>query len=75
MDAAKMRRNSKARLAILHTEARRIVATGKCPQCGTDLIYNNAIIGWWQCGAYASELFRKPQFRGLPECNFQTFTD
>lgn len=55
-------------------KARAIVATGKCPDCGTALVSNSAITGWWQCGAYACEAMWKPEFKGLPKCNFQIFT-
>jgi hypothetical protein len=55
-------------------KAKQIVATGKCPQCGTPLVYNSSITGWWQCGAYACEAMRKPEFKGLPSCSFQIFT-
>lgn len=64
----------KERHAVCIVEAQKIVAGGKCPKCGTKLVYNNAIAGWWQCGAYACESFRKPEFRGLRNCSFQTFT-
>jgi hypothetical protein len=56
-------------------EAERIVATGRCPDCGTLLIRNLALAGWWQCGAYATPSFRKPEHRNLPACHFQTFTE
>lgn len=65
----------RARMEALRTEARRIVATGTCPDCGTALVRNTALAGWWQCGAYATEAFRQPAYRGLPSCHFQTFTD
>ena len=55
-------------------KAKQIVATGQCPQCGTRLVHNSALAGWWQCGAYACEAMRKPEFRGLPSCSFQIFT-
>jgi hypothetical protein len=54
--------------------AKQIVATGQCPQCGTRLVHNSAMAGWWQCGAYACEAMRKPEFKGLPSCSFQIFT-
>ena len=60
------------------TEALRaqlIVNTGVCPDCGTGLVRNTALSGWWQCGAYATESHRQPHFRGLPKCHFQTFTE
>lgn len=62
------------RLDTLKAAARVIVDAGTCPQCGTGLVYNNALAGWWQCGAYAAESHRQPQYRGLPSCSFQTFT-
>jgi hypothetical protein len=65
----------KARMAELKAEAGRIVAGGKCPQCGAGLVRNLALAGWWQCGAYGSEGFRRPEFAGLPSCSFQTFTE
>ena len=54
--------------------AEKIVATGVCPDCGTGLIHNSALTGWWQCGGYASDGFRKPGFENAPKCGFQTFT-
>jgi len=63
------------RLAEITAEAVLVVSTGRCPQCGTPLIRNTSMYGWWQCGAYACEAFRAPEFRGLPECHFQCFTD
>ena len=55
-------------------KAQAIVDSGQCPRCGTGLVYNNAIKGWWQCGAYACEAMRKPEYRDLPSCDFQCFT-
>jgi len=64
-----------ARMLHLLTIARAIVATGTCPDCGTALIRNSALAGWWQCGAYATASHRQPAFVGLPACGFQTFTE
>lgn len=58
----------------LYAEASRVVATGKCPRCGSSLQRNNALTGWWQCAAFGSPGFR-PGFEGYPECSFQTFTE
>ncbi len=55
-------------------EARRIVATGKCPKCGTALKANTSITGWWQCEASINPEFRKPENRTKPPCSFQCFT-
>jgi len=64
-----------ARMAELRAQAAEIVATGKCPECGTGLVRNLALAGWWQCGGYASEGFRSPGFESAPKCSFQTFTE
>jgi len=59
---------------FLHTEeAKAIVKTGKCPQCGSGLKRNIALAGWWQCEQYGSEQFRKDPLK--PICSFQTFTE
>jgi len=54
-------------------EARAIVATGSCPQCGSGLRRNLALTGWWQCEQYGADGFRKDSTR--PSCSFQTFTE
>lgn len=54
-----------------HAEARRIVATGKCPQCGSPLRRNSSLSGWWQCSGYGAPGFRQTEH----ECSFQTFTE
>lgn len=64
-----------ARMTELKAAAAVVVAAGKCPQCGTGLVRNLALAGWWQCGAYASGTFRRPEYRDLPSCSFQTFTE
>jgi ssDNA-binding Zn-finger/Zn-ribbon topoisomerase 1 len=63
------------RMKALKAEASKIVATGKCPECGTGLVRNLALTGWWQCGAYGEPGFRKAEYKDLPHCGFQTFTD
>jgi hypothetical protein len=64
-----------ARMATLRAEAQAIVATGRCPHCGTPLRRNLALAGWWQCGALGEPSFRQPEHRDLPGCSFQTFTE
>mgnify|MGYP001612573920 FL=1 len=54
-------------------EARRIVATGKCPTCGRPLRRNLSMTGWWQCEQLGAETHRADPL--LPSCNFQTFTE
>jgi len=55
-----------------YNEAQRIVATGKCPQCGCGLRRNLSMTGWWQCEQFGAPQFRKDP--AAPDCNFQTFT-
>lgn len=74
MSKREKREYEKARQEARYAEAERIVATGKCPECGTGLIRNLALTGWWQCGGYASPGFRKPGFENAPKCHFQIFT-
>ena len=63
------------RREALRQEAQAHVERGTCPLCGTRLVRNLALTGWWQCGAYASESHRRPEFVGLPACAFQCFTE
>ena len=56
-------------------EAQRIVARGKCPQCGTGLIRNTSLAGWFQCGGYAAQSHRQPGFESALKCDFQIFYD
>lgn len=63
------------RIAACHAAARIIVAKGVCPDCGTKLIRNFGLTGWWQCGAYGVDYMRKPEFKALPHCSFQCFTE
>ena len=49
-----------------------ILKTGVCPRCGTKLVRNNSMTGWWQCGHVGS-----PGFQAVPgpPCDFQFFYD
>ena len=69
------RKAHETRMQALLEQARAIVAGGVCPTCGTKLVRNSAMAGWWQCGAYACEAMRRPEFKGLPTCHWQTFTE
>ena len=69
---AQQRIASKARTEAAYAEARAIVATGKCPRCGSALKANLSITGWWQCAQYG-----EPAFRMNPngsECIWQCMT-
>ncbi len=63
----------KEKMDRIRSEASRIVATGKCPDCGANLKRNLALTGWWQCEQFGAEGFRKDSSK--PSCNFQCFTD
>ena len=58
-----------------YEQAKTIVESGKCPDCGFPLFRNNTIAGWWQCVCYPSESMRKEEYKGFPQCDFQIFTD
>ena len=69
------RRNaaSRARLEQAEAKTRAIVATGKCPLCGSNLRRNLALPGWWQCEQFGEEWFRaRPN---EPGCKWQGFTE
>lgn len=63
------------KMAALKAKAQAIVATGKCPECGTALRQNLALAGWWQCDAFGEPRFRRPENRDKPACHFQVFTE
>lgn len=58
-------------MEALKQETTQIVASGKCPHCGSKLKRNLSLSGWWQCEQYGSEQFRaRPQD---PACSWQGF--
>ena len=63
-------KKSAARIAT----AMAVVERGTCPHCHAPLIRNLALTGWWQCAGYADLAMRRPEYRDLPKCSFQTFT-
>ena len=62
------RRHAEGRIAqqARYREVAAIVATGRCPQCGSQVKRNLALTGWWQCSQFGSDGFRadssKPQY-------------
>ena len=52
-------------------KAKLVVDTGKCPQCGSPLVRNTALAGWWQCGQFGIH----PLDPRNPACSYQTFTE
>lgn len=73
MNTKSSRAAHRARMEALHATARTIVATGRCPSCGSALRRNLSLAGWWQCEQYGAIGFRKDATR--PACSFQTFTE
>jgi hypothetical protein len=65
---------SQARIAEAQAEARRVRAAGVCPFCGSPVKDNSALAGWVQCVAYATPSFRAAEYRSLPSCSWQGFT-
>ena len=61
------------KMTAIRAEARRVVATGKCPQCERKLRRNMSMTGWWQCSQFGSEMFRAEPTN--PPCSFQCFTE
>lgn len=62
-----------ARASVVNAENLAIVATGKCPLCGSALKRNYSITGWWMCEQTGAETFRaRPQD---PPCSWQVFVN
>lgn len=70
---ATARKEAQARIESACAEARRVVATGKCPCCGSPLRRNLAMTGWWQCSQYGADGWRADNSK--PACNWQGFTE
>jgi hypothetical protein len=62
-----------AKMARIHAEAQAVVATGRCPLCGSGLRRNLSLTGWVQCEQVGAVGFRKDAAR--PACGFQVFTE
>lgn len=69
VEKAAINAKNAARLA----EARRIVTSGVCPQCGAGVRRNLALTGWYQCKQFGSDGFRENSSK--PSCSWQTFTE
>lgn len=64
---------SKAKSEARYDEASAHVARGTCPHCGTKLVRNLSLTGWWQCGAYGAVGFKGDK-TATHDCSFQCFT-
>lgn len=64
---------AKERIEKAQAETRAIVASGKCPCCGSGIRRNLAITGWYQCEQYGAEGFRKDSSKA--PCSWQGFTE
>lgn len=72
-ETLRLRKESDERIAKAQAETRAVVSAGKCPCCGSKVVRNLSLTGWWQCEQYGSE-----QFRARPEedpCSWQGFTE
>lgn len=67
------RRASDERIAKAQAETRAIVASGKCPFCGSGLRRNLSLTGWWNCEQMGAPTFRKDASK--PACSWQGFTE
>ena len=45
-----------------------------CPECGSKLVRNNALAGWWQCSQYGNWKLSVGDLN-KPNCSFQCFTE
>ena len=63
----------KTRMDKIHTEAREVVKSGICPQCGSALHSNYSMAGWYQCVQYGYMIAGHDTKK--PNCNFQCFTE
>lgn len=70
---AKEQAASITRMNEARAETQRIVATSKCPKCGSALRRNWSLTGWWQCEQNGAETFRKRP--ADPACSWQGFTE
>ncbi len=70
---AKIAADTKARIEAAQAETRAVVASGKCPCCGSGIRRNLSIAGWHQCEQYGAEGFRKDSTK--PPCSWQGFTE
>lgn len=50
-----------------------ILASNKCPDCGSSLRRNHALEGWYQCMRYGHPDFRPNVAPEVPHCGFQMF--
>jgi len=67
------RQASDERIAKAKAETLAVVATGKCPICGSKLRRNSSIAGWWQCEQLGAVTHRaRPND---PPCSWQGFTE
>jgi len=67
------RQASADRMAAAKAEARAVVSSGKCPDCGAPLRRNLSLAGWWQCSQYGAVGFRADSNK--PACGWQGFTE
>lgn len=67
------RKQRREAIAAAQAQTREVVASGKCPDCGSGLRRNLALTGWWQCEQYGAESHRSRP--NDPPCSWQGFTE
>jgi ssDNA-binding Zn-finger/Zn-ribbon topoisomerase 1 len=68
-----MEKARRERIAKAQAETRAVVATGRCPKCGSALRRNLSLTGWWQCEQFGAVGFRARS--NEPACGWQGFTE
>ena len=65
----KVREQERARRVALRESGLAILATGKCPICGSPFRRNLALSGWYQCSQFGAVGFRADSTK--PSCDYQ----
>lgn len=72
-ETRRLRAESNERIRKAQEETRKVVASGVCPECGSGIVRNLSLTGWYQCAQYGAVGFRKDANK--PACSWQGFTE
>lgn len=64
---------SRQRMEAARAAVAAVVASGRCPICGSSVRRNSALAGWWQCEQYGAPGFRARP--ADPACDWQGFSE